>query len=191
MEFKLLNRRNILIGLMYFALASLIQPIRGLATLIDGKKANPLIEKLSNFYIHKLSARVIGREYLRQIPDEANLERLVELLCSEKLLSKEKMLHLDLTSLRKLLQSQQQRDFENGQIVRSIHRKGPLRSPRWAAGLTEGPKDTIEFRRRGRHLPQEAQGDRREGLREQRTTPAVAPDPLHAGYRSIVTSVKS
>jgi len=113
---------------MYFALTSLIQPIRGLATLIDGKKANPLIEKLSNFYIHKLSARVIGREYLRQIPDEANLERLVELLCSEKLLSKEKILHLDLTSLRKLLQSQQQQDFENGQIVR-IHG--------WMLSLTE------------------------------------------------------
>ncbi len=87
-----------------------------------------MIQKLSNFYIHKLSARVIGREYLRQIPDEANLERLVELLCSEKLLSKEKILHLDLTSLRKLLQSQQQQDFENGQIVR-IHG--------WMLSLTE------------------------------------------------------
>ena len=43
--------------------------------------AGPRMEQLLTVFTRRCSARVIGREYLREYPDEADLNHLLELSC--------------------------------------------------------------------------------------------------------------
>lgn len=128
MESKVLNRRSVLTVLIYLAVSTLMRPVKSLATLINGKQDNSLIEKLDSFYTHKQSARVIGQEYLRLVPQEANVQCLVALIFSGTPFGKEKRLNGDIPAIRKSLQLQQRQDFQEGHIVR-IHG--------WVLSLTE------------------------------------------------------
>lgn len=78
--------------------------------------SDPLISKLGTFFIHKKSAVVVGHAYLQCVPEEANTQLLVRLICSANTDRRREFLVADLDKLRELLRLQQDQDFEHGRI---------------------------------------------------------------------------
>lgn len=76
--------------------------------------ANDLIVRLTSVLVHRESAAVIGQEYLRRVPEENNIDVLVDLICSPGAgQQKELMYSGDAKALRAILSSQQRDDFAN------------------------------------------------------------------------------
>ena len=80
--------------------------------------SEPLAEKLTEFFVHRESAKVIGRKYLLHVPKEANVDLLVNLLCSFQQARYAELAQADRGKLRELLLYQQRQDFEHGHIVK-------------------------------------------------------------------------
>ena len=78
-----------------------------------------LIVRLSNVLVHRESAAMIGQEYLRCVPEENNVDVLVDLICSPSAgQQKELMYSGDAKVLRAILSSQQRDDFANDRTVK-------------------------------------------------------------------------
>ncbi len=96
----------------------LIRPARAWATLVERTAPEPLASKLANAVIQKDSAAVVGREYLRRVPEEADVHRLVDWICAFHGGEREDLLEAGQQELRERLRDQQRQDFENGRIVK-------------------------------------------------------------------------
>ncbi len=96
----------------------LIRPARAWATLVEHTAPEPLASKLANAVIQKDSAAVVGREYLRRVPEEADVHRLVDGICSCYPVGREGLIRAGQQELRARLRDQQRQDFENGHIVK-------------------------------------------------------------------------
>jgi hypothetical protein len=76
-----------------------------------------LLARLSGIYDDTTSAAVIGMAYLKEFEEEANAQRLVELICPDAE-QQNRFLRANLMELRKLLDYQLRLDFAVGNTVR-------------------------------------------------------------------------
>jgi hypothetical protein len=108
--------------LRVFFLLSVVGVIRG-ADVVNTESPHSsglLPWKLAHFFLHEDSAKVIGVEYLRVAPMEADVHFLADLICSFEEERRVAFAHADAGELRVLLQRQQRQDFERGRIV-TVH----------------------------------------------------------------------
>lgn len=117
-EYANITRRSFLNIFIYLSVIGLIKPSHALAKAGKLSKPDPLCSKLSQFFINKESASVIGREYLRRVPNEANATLLVDLISSSSAERRLELTKADTKKLRELLLLQQRQDFEDGRIVK-------------------------------------------------------------------------
>ena len=78
---------------------------------------DPLASKLNGFFHDKDSARVIGREYLRIKPVEADALKLAELICAGRPERYAELNRAGMGKVRSILLHQQREDFDKGVIV--------------------------------------------------------------------------
>lgn len=112
-----MTRRSVLRILVCLSALGLTSPARALAKLGGSSTPDPLVLKLAQFFVHKGSASVVGREYLRSVPEEADARLLVDLICSGQIERRAELAKADRGELRELLLLQQRHDFEHGRIV--------------------------------------------------------------------------
>ena len=112
-----ITRRGFLRLLLVLGAVGFVTPLRALAGPGRTDDTSLLALKLRRQLNNKHSAKVIGREYLTQIPDEASVEKLVALICNRGE-SYSGLLQADDASLRKMIQDRQRDDFANGRTVR-------------------------------------------------------------------------
>jgi hypothetical protein len=113
-----MTRRTFLHILGFLSALGLTRPARALAKLGGSSAPDPLALKLAKFFVHKDSASMVGREYLRSVPEEEDARLLVDLICSGQVGRRETLLGADLKELREWLRGQQRLDFEHGRIVK-------------------------------------------------------------------------
>lgn len=77
-----------------------------------------LVNKLREFFTHGSSAKVIGEEYIRITPEEADKEILLNLICSVHPNWRTDLIKADRNMLRKMLRDQKVRDFESGSVIK-------------------------------------------------------------------------
>lgn len=108
--------------LRVFFLLGVVGVIRGTDFVKTDSSHSPslLPWKLTHFFLHKESAKVIGVEYLRVAPMEADVQLLTGLICSFEEKRRAEFAHADAGKLRILLLRQQRQDFERGRIV-NVH----------------------------------------------------------------------
>ena len=56
--------------------------LQDLAMQVGTTSSDPLLMNLANFFVYKESAKVIGRAYLRSVPEEAEVSKWVAGICS-------------------------------------------------------------------------------------------------------------
>jgi hypothetical protein len=112
-----ISRRSLLSGLVYLGSFGFLQPGWTLDKLHNTSKTNTLASELANFYVDKESAKIVGLEYLRSVPSEANVSLLVELLCSFDREQHAAFAQTDRQKLRELLLLRQRQDFEDERVV--------------------------------------------------------------------------
>lgn len=112
-----ITRRGFLQFLLVLGAVGSVTPLRALAGPGRTDDTSLLALKLRRQLNNKHSAKVIGREYLTQIPDEASVEKLVALICKRDG-NYSGLLQADDASLRKMIQDRQRDDFANGNTVR-------------------------------------------------------------------------
>lgn len=112
-----ITRRGFLRFLLVLGAVGSVTPLRALAGPGRTDVTSLLALKLRRQLNNKHSAKVIGREYLTQIPDEASVEKLVALICKRGE-NYSGLLQADDASLRKMIQDRQRDDFANGRTVR-------------------------------------------------------------------------
>lgn len=111
-----LTRRRLLQQISSFCVALSCRPVMALG--YTGKDNTPtLLARLSGIYDDTTSAAVIGMAYLEEFEEEANAQRLVELICPDAR-QQNRFLRANLTELRKLLDYQVRLDFAVGNTVR-------------------------------------------------------------------------
>lgn len=111
-----ITRRGFLRFLLVLGTVGSVTPLRALAGLGRMDDTTLLGLKLRRQLNNKHSAKVIGHEYLTQIPDEASVEKLVALICKRDE-NYSGLLQADDASLRKMIQDRQRDDFANGRTV--------------------------------------------------------------------------
>jgi hypothetical protein len=82
--------------------------------------SDPLASSLANFFTDRQSAAIIGLEYLRSIPEEANIHLLINLICSFRPERRPELANINIEEYRELLVLQQRDDFEHNRMVK-IH----------------------------------------------------------------------
>jgi hypothetical protein len=112
--------RRTFLRILFFS--GVFGPIRGADFVKPDNYHSPdlLPWKLAHFFLHKESAKVVGLEYLRVVPMEADVQFLADLICSLKEKTRAEFAHADAQKLRVLLLRQQRQDFERGRIV-NVH----------------------------------------------------------------------
>ena len=147
------TRRSVLHGLIWIGAIALARPVRTLCALGKEGPHDPLAVRLARVFTHAASAAVIGWEYLRVVPREADAALLVDLICSRWPSRRQEFDDLDATRCLELLLLRQRQDFERGRTV-TVH--GWILSETEArlcalAALGEGNRDRVANRRgRGR-----------------------------------------
>jgi hypothetical protein len=81
------------------------------------KRRESLAMKMTSLFGTQSSAAMIGREYLRLVPGEGEVELLVKLICASRADLQEELVKADSKELRRALSAQQCQDFEDGRIV--------------------------------------------------------------------------
>jgi len=112
-----ITRRGFLRVLTFLSAFGLARPARALAKLGEARAPNSLVSKLAGFFSHKESAALVGREYLRCAPGEADARLLEDLICSFQDKRRAELADADTAKLRELLLLRQRQDFEEGRIV--------------------------------------------------------------------------
>jgi len=113
-----INRRGFLQrALVYLSGLYLLRPLQVLATPARTTSSDPLLMALANFFVHKESAKVIGRAYLQRVPEESEVSRLVAGICSLQVEQHTECAKAAPKRYRDLLLQQQQQDFEHGRVV--------------------------------------------------------------------------
>ena len=96
---------------------------------ISWSSSDILAKKLGNFFKKGKSAKIVGREYLRVEPGEADKETLLNLICSFQPHWRTDLIKADRATLLQMFRRQQAHDFESGAIIK-VHG--------WILSRTEG-----------------------------------------------------
>lgn len=111
------KRRQFLRSLAYMTILSFVQPIRVLNKLCRYDEVEHLTSKMIKFYHDTHSAQMIGREYLKYFSEEADINLLVDLLCSHSLRKRRALVQADMSKLREMMLQMQRDDFEHSHVV--------------------------------------------------------------------------
>ena len=111
------ERRSFLSFLLGMSLVGVSQCFFLRRVLADSDPAEQLCQKLSSVYVCLGSAQVIGREYLRIVPEEAQKKILMNHICRGSVSNQARLLRSDVLATRKLLQEWIRTDFEAGRTV--------------------------------------------------------------------------
>jgi len=112
-----ITRRGVLRILAILGAFGLTRPICALAKPCESIQLSPLASRLASYFSCKESAAQVGREYLRCVPGEVDVSRLIDLICSFQEERRAELADADKAKLRGLLLLQQRQDFEKGRIV--------------------------------------------------------------------------
>jgi len=112
------SRRSFLHILGCLSLFLLSRPTHSLIKPGESRTSDPLASSLANSFIHRESAAIIGLEYLRYSPAEANIHLLVDLICSSRPERRAELAKADTERCRGLLARQQRQDFEHNRVVK-------------------------------------------------------------------------
>lgn len=115
---KTITRRVFLHIVVGLSSLGLTLPARILSSLVGQRAPESLAANLAKVFAHKKSAALVGVEYLRSVPREADARMLVDLICSREAELRATLIKADLKALRELLRHQQRQDFEQGRIVK-------------------------------------------------------------------------
>ena len=115
---RTITRRNFLCTLLCLSVFTLSRLPRALVKWRGARVHEPLALSLANFFSHKQSAKIIGLQYLRFAPKEADVHLLVELICSHRPERRTELTIANVNKRRELLLLQQRQDFEHGRIVK-------------------------------------------------------------------------
>jgi hypothetical protein len=86
--------------------------MRGNAAIIS------IAKKLTCIFSAKESAKIIGRKYLQDTPEEADIEVLVHLLCRHPTQHLHKFRTADSSRIKRIIREQHLKDFEFGRTLR-------------------------------------------------------------------------
>jgi hypothetical protein len=111
------SRRHFLAGILWALLVAL-RSNHAWAALTEQRGRMPFNSRLVTLLKHEESARIIGHEYLRMAPHEANVHVLLGLISLGHTDSSIGTSDQNPESLREQLQLRTCRDFEEGQIVK-------------------------------------------------------------------------
>jgi hypothetical protein len=111
------TRRSFLSGLVYLVSFGFMQLVWTLDKPGITRNTNAVAWKLANFFVDKKSAKIVGLEYLRSAPSEANAGLLIDLICSSDGERHAEFAQADNYMLRELLQHQLRQDFEYDRVV--------------------------------------------------------------------------
>ena len=117
-RFAIMTRRSFL-SLFFFLGTIAVIRSEDVFVQADGSHNHHLLaSKLANFFHNKESARIVGLEYLRVVPIEADARQLTKLICSHWQERYGETAHADIAQIKQLLLRQQRDDFEKDRIVR-------------------------------------------------------------------------
>jgi hypothetical protein len=112
-----ISRRNYLHILVCLSALGLARSTRTLAIFGGRSESETLTTRLTEIFRHRESASVIGREFLRCVPAEADEHLLIDLICSSRKEQRAKLARANSGMLREWILRQHRKDFENGRIV--------------------------------------------------------------------------
>ena len=112
------SRRSFLHILGCLSLLLLSGPTHSLIKQGASTTSDSLASSLAKSFIHRESAAIIGLEYLRYRPAEANIRLLVDLICSCRPERLAELAKADTEKCRGLLARQQRQDFEHNRVVK-------------------------------------------------------------------------
>lgn len=115
--FASVSRRSFVRMLLLLGALVPIRQWKMFVTTGDGSRTGDLLSsKLADFFYDKESARVIGLEYLRVAPREADAWELTKLICSGW--NDDEIAKAGPGKINALLLHQQREDFEKGRVVK-------------------------------------------------------------------------
>jgi hypothetical protein len=113
----IVTRRHCLRMFLGLGAVLLVRRTDAFGTMTSSNTDHLLSAKLANVFYDRKSATVIGLEYLRRTPMEADVRRLTNLICSRWQGPYDDIAHADTGKVKTMLLSQQREDFEKGRIV--------------------------------------------------------------------------
>jgi hypothetical protein len=112
------DRRRFLTTTLCVGLFVLARPCHPWSTLATPWMENTLGSGLGQILKHTASARIIGQEYLREAPQEADVQTLARLLWVDFPQNSTGLREVNTVELRARLRLRTRQDFEEGRIVR-------------------------------------------------------------------------
>ncbi len=113
-----MTRRSFLRTLVCLWAIGLPRAARASAASGKGRSPDPLAAKLAGLFTHNDSAILVGREYLRTVPGEADAQLLVQLICGSSSSRRAELVAAGPERCLEVLVLQQREDFERGRTVR-------------------------------------------------------------------------
>jgi hypothetical protein len=110
-------RRRRFLTLMLWSAALLYRPPGTWAAPRMGRVHDPAASKLADVWARRDSAAIVGREYLRHVPGEADVAVLLGLIGSTWPGGGAELRDSSTEKLRDSLRQQQREDFEHGRVV--------------------------------------------------------------------------
>ena len=81
------------------------------------RQSGPLVSKLNGLFTHPDSAAIVGEEYLRGMPKEADSDLLIDWIFSHHSEGRNYLCRSTLVDLKRFLRRQQSEDFENNRLL--------------------------------------------------------------------------
>ncbi|MCI0561766.1 MAG: hypothetical protein MN733_25040 [Nitrososphaera sp.] len=113
-----IGRRRFLRSLILLSIVGLTRSSSVLRVLDHSAIPISVSVNLTNVFSHKKSARMVGLEYLRSVPGEADINLLVKLICSFKAERYTMITKANAEELRRLLLKQFRKDFAQSRVVK-------------------------------------------------------------------------
>lgn len=110
-------RRRFLTLMLWVGALGLCRPSGAWAAVRRRSVRDPAASRLVDVLASQESAAIVGREYLRRVPGEANVQVLLGSICSAWPGRGAELLETDTEMLRALLHQQRREDFEHGRVV--------------------------------------------------------------------------
>jgi hypothetical protein len=115
------SRRQFLVTPIWLGLSAFIRPYQVWGVITERRRHNSFSSsssRLVKILRHKESARIIGLEYLRTAPKEADAQILVHLISLGFIENQQDLYDADTERLREFLRLRMRQDFEGGQIIK-------------------------------------------------------------------------
>jgi hypothetical protein len=116
-RFAVVTRRSFLRMVILLGAMALIRREDMFVTTDGAHNDHLLTLKLASFFRNKESARIVGLEYLRVAPTEADAWQLTKSICACWQEPYDEIAHADIAKIKQRLRHQQRDDFEKGRTL--------------------------------------------------------------------------